>query len=1000
MLKMVSSYFLQHNHKGATLYRLKRFDEALTAYEQALQISPDDAFVYNGLGNIFLALRRYQEALTAYEQAIFLEPYLLPAYNGRGNTLYNLRRYGEALNAYEQAIALAPHIALLYSNKGNTLRNLSRHEEALSAYELAISLAPNKAIHCYHKGIALFRLGRYEEALTAYKRAIELAPNYAAAFVGKGTTLQQMSKYKLALTAYEEAIALAPNYADAFVGKGTTLQQMSKYKLALTAYEEAIALASNNVAAHNGKGNALHALRRYKASLGAYEETMALDPRFTSAYVGKGNALYELKRYDEAIHTYEQATFLDPKNISAYIGKGNALYHVQRFTEAVQAYEQVLLLDPACIPAYNGKGDALRNLRYYEAALETYQRAIDLNPDNASAYSGKGMIFHEIKRYEEALVAYEQAISFDLTSSLVYCNRGNTFYELKRYEEALVDYEQAIKLTPRQATFHYSKGLALENLRRYNEALASYKQAIHLDAHLESTGSPGLIGRFRSIQEFLRRSGFEFNDVIAPGFLAVARTSVWHERFPAGLYIRILFDRPLDQGTVRDIHIEAKASSNCALVIINQQPEISGWMAIAGLRLEKSERFVLLPIAESLIREGTALNQEHQILNVYVKKHLGSDFDPYDVRYPVSDAVSFFGRESVTDEIINALQMGQSLGLFGLHKMGKSSVLQRLQKKSDFPAAYVYLSRGDSLEGIYKRILKGWSREIRIKYPHVHWPVPQITSDSDAKMTFDSAARELLTQLGSVTNTPLLAIFLDEIEHIVPSQENDEKTLQTYITLMDSLRGLQQETNNVSLLVAGIHPSIVRRNYFLGNQKNPLHQVISERFLFPLDSEDCNYMLRSLGQQVNLTYDDEALAYIIQKSGAHPFLARQLCSLAYKNRGSLDIISLPMVEQIVQDFVNNPATASYFDDYGLWGELGKQDLWGEDVSDANHTILTLLATTSDGVTISEIQAKLHKEVAGRSLAALTERGIISISDENGRYHITFGLFHDWIRLHK
>src|SRR5712692_1869059 len=520
---------------------------------------------------------------------------------------------------------------------------------------------------------------------------------------------------------------------------------------------------------------------------------------------------------------------------------------------------------------------------------------------------------------------------------------------------------------------------------------------------MEPVWPQSLLVRIKTVQEFLMKAGFDFSDTFDPfalGFLAVANASMWRERFPTGMYVRILFDRALDQSTVQTIHREAKPLSNHVLVPIDQQPAMSGWAAIFGLRLEEKERFFFLPIAESLMKDGIASKNERQTLSIYINKQLGKDFDPYDDRYPVFDAVSFFGRESLTDEIINALKLGQSLGLFGLHKMGKSSVLKRLQKKAEFPTAYVYLSKGDRLEGIYKRIIESWSADIRIKSPGLKWSVPEITAEFDLKMAFDSATKKLLRLLDNVSNAPLLAVFLDEIEHIVPYQIGDEDTLRLYISLMDSLRGLQQETNNLSLLIAGIHPNAARRNYFWGDQKNPLHQVISERFLLSLDEEDCNYMVRSLGQQINLTYDDEALKYIIRMSGAHPFLARQLCSLVHKNRDSADIISVQTIQKTAREFVNNPATASYFDDNALWGELGKQDIWGEDISRAIHQILDCLAASPIKLAESEICRSLDRRVAERALAALSERGIISTLISTGHYHITFGLFRAWIRLHK
>src|SRR5205823_3672744 len=115
----------------------------------------------------------------------------------------------------------------------------------------------------------------------------------------------------------------------------------------------------------------------------------------------------------------------------------------------------------------------------------------------------------------------------------------------------------------------------------------------------------------------------------------------------------------------------------------------------------------------------------------------------------------------------------------------------------------------------------------RIKYPNLEWSSPSLVGKRDPKIVFNTSAKELLLLLGKVTNAPVLAIFLDEIENIAPYKDGDEDALQLYMNLMDSLRGLQQETNSLSLLIVGVHPIVVRRNYFWGHQKNPMYQVIS-----------------------------------------------------------------------------------------------------------------------------------------------------------------------------
>ena len=69
--------------EGNALYSLKRYEEALTAYEKAIRLDPNDPTYHVNKGNALLSLKRYEEALTAYEEAIRLNP---------NNDLYHLHK--------------------------------------------------------------------------------------------------------------------------------------------------------------------------------------------------------------------------------------------------------------------------------------------------------------------------------------------------------------------------------------------------------------------------------------------------------------------------------------------------------------------------------------------------------------------------------------------------------------------------------------------------------------------------------------------------------------------------------------------------------------------------------------------------------------------------------------------------------------------------------------------------------------------------------------------
>jgi tetratricopeptide (TPR) repeat protein len=158
-------------NEGDALCGLKRYEEALAAYDQAIRLDPNDALTYRRKGNALYGLKRYEEALAAYEQAIHLDPNLAATYYNKGIALRNLKRYEEALTALEQAIHLDPSDAHAYDNKGSALHHLKRYQEALFAYEQAIHLDPDNVDAYYGKGFTLEALGKKQEAQQAYERA-------------------------------------------------------------------------------------------------------------------------------------------------------------------------------------------------------------------------------------------------------------------------------------------------------------------------------------------------------------------------------------------------------------------------------------------------------------------------------------------------------------------------------------------------------------------------------------------------------------------------------------------------------------------------------------------------------------------------------------------------------------------------------------------------------------------------------------------------------------
>ena len=121
--------------EGTSFHNLKRYDEALAAFEQALRFDPNYIEAHQKKGTTLNNLKRYDEALEAFEQAISLDPKGVPPYLAKGHALNALKRYDEAFTTFEQAIHLNPNLASAYIGKDEALQQLGISRETQEQLE-------------------------------------------------------------------------------------------------------------------------------------------------------------------------------------------------------------------------------------------------------------------------------------------------------------------------------------------------------------------------------------------------------------------------------------------------------------------------------------------------------------------------------------------------------------------------------------------------------------------------------------------------------------------------------------------------------------------------------------------------------------------------------------------------------------------------------------------------------------------------------------------------
>jgi tetratricopeptide (TPR) repeat protein len=188
---------------GAALRKQRRHEEALKAFDKAVQLKPDDAELWKNLGEVLVDLDRQDQAVLSFRHALKLDPRHWDATNRCGLALYRLKRFEEALALFERCDELQPDRALTLQMRALALRSLNRLDDALADNRRAHELDPSDADTCNNLGDVLLALGRERESLEWFDEALKLQPDFSSALTNKALALAQLHRFDEAFAIYE-----------------------------------------------------------------------------------------------------------------------------------------------------------------------------------------------------------------------------------------------------------------------------------------------------------------------------------------------------------------------------------------------------------------------------------------------------------------------------------------------------------------------------------------------------------------------------------------------------------------------------------------------------------------------------------------------------------------------------------------------------------------------------------------------------------------------------
>lgn len=282
--------------------------------------------------------------------------------------------------------------------------------------------------------------------------------------------------------------------------------------------------------------------------------------------------------------------------------------------------------------------------------------------------------------------------------------------------------------------------------------------------------------------------------------------------------------------------------------------------------------------------ELSAAEDQSFFLNRLRKEFYSRDL--FDIQNPLKRDLFFFGRKELVSSLVNKHLAGENVGLFGLRKTGKTSiifsVMRTLDRKQNISVFVDCMTLHMKRWNVALASIVEAAREVSgIGKSKIH-PQEEYSTENAADL-FLADIKNIYTEN---KRRSILLIF-DEIENITfgTSATAGWREGTDFLLFWQAIRSAYQKLLDrkvFTFLIAGTNPRCVEEPTILKTD-NPIFSLFSPQYIVPFDFSQTKEMVDKLGRYMGLVFMPEVVAQLVNDFGGHPLLMRQMCSFIHKS---------------------------------------------------------------------------------------------------------------------
>jgi tetratricopeptide (TPR) repeat protein len=364
----------------------RQYDKVIRLSKQVLEQDSTQAWAWISMGQANLALLRYKKALSIFQKAQKVDPENISVLHALGQTYAALGDYKKAATNYETILQTDSTQTYARVELARSYAKSDQHIKALNIYKGLLNQYPNNFAYNKELGLTYLKIDSLDQATWFMHNAININNRDIGLITRLATLYNKEGDYKLALNVVRLGRKQDSMSIPLMSLEGYCNYLLQSYSKAIKLFEQARGLGDNSLFTAKHLGIAYIYARKAPSAIPLLLKVFQADSSSNNSYylgmAYSDMAQFGIPQYDSAYFYFSLTLNLMEPNpytkASVYRYLGGSLASLGRYKEAMENYKLAYRFDPSDYVVLYSIGSLYdHSLKDKKTAIKYYQQFLD-----------------------------------------------------------------------------------------------------------------------------------------------------------------------------------------------------------------------------------------------------------------------------------------------------------------------------------------------------------------------------------------------------------------------------------------------------------------------------------------------------------------------------------------------------------------------------------------------------------------------------------------------